>query len=159
MRGIATVRNNEKYTEIYERIDRLVDNVSRDSEHLLLPYTNCLHYLRVLRFIRTDERASYVWQTYSRTQSRSIKRACIDCWRIWGDRTRFQYLRNQWNALSAEELRMLWLAAAQFGDEGRHFRNQVRRTLPNVWRLGIEEGDATAFDSVYRDWAERIDDI
>ena len=47
---------------------------------------------------------------------------------------------------------MLWLAAAEFGDDGTHFRRQVHVSLPEIWRLGIEDDGQPTFESVFREW-------
>jgi hypothetical protein len=112
-----------------------------------------LHYLRIARFKRTEPRGKFVRQTYDQTSSQSVRRACIDCWSHWGDRGSFTRLRNQWQNLSADEQRMLWLAAGRFGDEGEHAKKQLRRTLEQVWQIGFEEGQGSTFASLYRDWA------
>jgi hypothetical protein len=52
-----------------------------------------------------------------------------------------------------EEQRMLWYAAGEFGDEGEKFRQQVKQSLANAWRLGIERANARTFASVYCEWA------
>lgn len=65
----------------------------------------------------------------------------------------FARLRNQWQNLSADEQRMLWLAAARFGDEGEHAKKQLGRTLEQVWQIGFEDGPGPTFASLYRDWA------
>jgi hypothetical protein len=70
---------------------------------------------RAIRFGRTDARAQYVLDLYRNTTSTSVKRACMDCWRIWRDRSSFTRDRNRWSAMSEEEKRMLWLAAGSFG--------------------------------------------
>jgi hypothetical protein len=48
---------------------------------------------------------------------------------------------------------MLWTAAAEFGDEGVKFRSQVRQSLANSWRLGIERNNAPTFASLYSEWS------
>jgi len=63
-------------------------------------------------------------------------------------------LRNQWNKLGSQAQRMLWLAAAEFGDDGENARKQVRKSLPKIWQLGIERKNKSAFYEVYQDWAE-----
>jgi len=62
-------------------------------------------------------------------------------------------MRNTWSSLGAEEQRMLWLAAAEFGDDGDHFRKQVSKSLANTWRLGIERDGKPTFESIYTRWA------
>ena len=56
--------------------------------------------------------------------------------------------------LGPEEQRMVWLAAARFGDDGAHARKQLRRSLGQAWRLGFEAGDGVTFASCYEDWCK-----
>lgn len=52
---------------------------------------------------------------------------------------------------------MLWLGASNFGDDGRYFRKQERRTLPELWRLGIERTRVPSFAGTYLKWSEDYD--
>jgi hypothetical protein len=153
MRGVYSVRAGAEFETVYEQIDELLDRLPSATSHLLTPEANILHYLRVIRFVRTDIRGRFVRQTYDTTSSQTVKRACIDCWRHWVDRASFTRLRNQWQNLSPDEQRMLWLAAGKFGDDGAHARNQLRRSLSQVWRLGFETNGGITFGSCYEDWA------
>lgn len=154
MRGVATLRASENFQEIFERLDRLLDRIPDHSMHLLRAEGSVLHYLRTLRFSRTAERARFVQQTYENTSSETVRRACIDCWRRWADRPAFTFLRNRWDQLSPECQRLLWLSAASFGDQGDGFRRQVRATLNNNWRLGIERQNTTDYANTYRTWCD-----
>ena len=153
MRGVAAVCADPIFANIHESIDALLDAVPSQSAHLLLPEASCLHYLKTIRYRRTQPRAQYVLATYSSTASQTVKCACIECWRIWKDRTSFNRLRNRWNTLHPEEQRMLWLAAADFDDEGQNFRAQVRHSIPETCRLGIERQNKRTFASIYIDWS------
>jgi hypothetical protein len=153
MRGVYAVRSNDQFTSIYSAIDDLLDQIPVAGRHLLVPEANMLHFLRALRFVRTDLRGTFVRQTYDSTSSASVRRACIDCWRHWQDRANFTRLRNQWQNLGASEQRMLWLAAGAFGDEGIKTKDQLRGSLAQVWQLGIEAG-RPGFAAYYEDWVE-----
>jgi hypothetical protein len=153
MRGVYSVRAGAEFATIYQEIDELLDKLPGAAPHLLTPEANILHYLRTIRFVRTDVRGRFVRQTYDTTSSQTVKRACIDCWRHWVDRANFTRLRNQWQNLSPDEQRMLWLAAGKFGDDGVHARNQLRRSLSQVWRLGFETNGGITFGSCYEAWA------
>jgi len=155
MRGIASVGAEESFGIIHGQLDELLDAIPEHSAHLLSAEVSCLHYLRAIRFRRTQARAAYVLKVHSTTSSETVKRGCLDCWRIWKDRTSFIRERNKWNALKVEEQRMLWYAASEFGDEGDKFRSQVKKSLAVGWRLGFERGSQPTFASVYRDWAMR----
>src|SRR5690606_5371825 len=113
---------------------------------------SALHYLRTVRFKRTDDRARYIAGLYSASSSQTVKRACIDCWRQWRDRASFTRERNRWNSLGVEERRMLWLAASEFGDEGEKYRRQVQHSLPQALKLGIERAQRPSFASIYMRW-------
>lgn len=156
MRGVANVRGDEEFSMIFDGLDVLLDAIPGHSPHLLIPDASCLHYLRTIRFRRTNQRAQYVLAVYTASSSKTIRRACIDCWRQWADRPSFTRLRNQWNGLNPEEQRMLWLAAAKFGDEGKNFRAQVSPSLPQSWRLGIERQNRPSFQSLFVEWGADV---
>ena len=153
MRGISAVCADPLFATIHHQIDDLLDGIPSSSSHLLLPEASSLHYLKTIRFRRTQSRAEYVLATYSATISQTVKRGCIECWRTWKDRTGFNRLRNRWNTLSPEEQRSLWLAAADFQGEGENFRAQVKHSIPETCRLGIERQNRPTFASIYTDWS------
>ena len=154
MRGVYSVRANNEFESVFEQIDSLLDRVPASAPHLLIPEANNLHFLRVIRFMRTDERGAYVRRVYDTTSSAAVRRACIDCWRYWHDRANFTRLRNQWPNLSPDEQRMFWIAAADFDDEGVKARSQLRRSLGQAWRLGFEQGGGPTFAECFEDWAD-----
>jgi hypothetical protein len=154
MRGVYAVRSNDQFASIFAVIDGLLDQIPGAGGHLLVPEANMLHFLRALRFVRTDLRGAFVRQTYDTTASASVRRACIDCWKHWGDRANFTRLRNQWQNLGAGEQRMLWLAAGAFGDEGLKAKDQLRGSLAQGWQLGIEAGASGSFAACYDDWVK-----
>ena len=154
MRGIYSVRSNDEFEAVFAGIDAHLDIITVEAAHLLKPEANMLHFLRAIRFARTEVRGEFVRRVYGQTSSQSVKRACIDCWRHWGDRSAFTRLRNNWQNLGADEQRMLWLAADKFGDEGNHFRKQIRVSLSQIWRLGFENNNAASFASCYEDWVK-----
>jgi hypothetical protein len=152
MRGVYSVRSHNNYKAVFDRIDYFLDKIPDETSHLLMPESNQLHFLRVLRFKKTKKRALFVKKIYEGSSSQSVKRACIDCWKCWGDRVRFQQLRNQWQNLSPDEQRMLWLAASNFGEEGEHAKKQLQSSLNQSWRLGFEHGKSASFASCYANW-------
>jgi hypothetical protein len=153
MRGVSAVCADDRFASIFDGLDRLLDSVPTHSAHLLSSEASCLHYLRTIRFRRTQHRAEFVFDVYSTTTSQTVRRACLDCWRLWRDRPSFIRERNRWDCLKPEEQRMLWSTAAEFGDEGQKFRSQVRQSLTNAWRLGIERNNMSSFASLYSSWS------
>jgi hypothetical protein len=156
MRGIALIRDDDHHKEIHEQLDKHLDEVPRHSSHLAQIDTNALHYLRAIRFKRTDTRAAFVMSLYTDRRPITVKRACIDCWRLWRDRDRFISLRNEWTSLSAEEQRMMWLAAPVFGDDGTFFQKQVRRTVADLWAVGIGGKAGVAFAETFLEWTSSV---
>lgn len=138
MRGIANLRADARFASIHDGIDRLLDAVPIHSAHLLKVDTSLLHYMRCLRFSSTPQRTQYVRSLYDTTQLDTVRRACLDCWRNWGDRTGFNYLRNRWHQMTAESQRLFWLATYKFGDEGDAARRQFRHATAQAWALGVE---------------------
>jgi hypothetical protein len=156
MRGVNAVRANDEFNDIFGEIDSLLDNLPSAVSHLLLPEANILHYLPAIRFSRTEARGRFVRDLYDTTRSETVRSACINCWRLWQDRSSFIRLRNQWQKMGSEEQRALWLAASKFSDEGKHARNQLRPNLPQAWRLGFEVDGVTSFADLYSNWAEHV---
>ncbi|BDW88682.1 RNA-directed DNA polymerase [Thalassospira tepidiphila] len=153
MRGVYAVRAISDFSAVFERIDELLDRIPLQAPHLLLPEANLLHFLRSLKFKRTDVRGSFVRAVYDQATSQTVKRACIDCWKNWNDRTSFLRLRNNWANLGTDEQRSFWLAAGEFGDEGQHARKQLKSSAISSWKLGFEkEGDVT-FSRCYMEWS------
>jgi hypothetical protein len=154
LRGVYAVRANREFEAIFSQIDDMLDRIPATAPHLLMPEANTLHFLRAIRFRKTETRGRFVRQTYDQSSSISVKRACIDCWGHWRDRASFLRLRNQWQNLSPDEQRMLWLAAGNFGDDGEHARRQLRATLEGAWRLGFEADNINTFAVCYQSWVQ-----
>lgn len=154
MRGVYAVRANDEFSDFHTQIDELLDRVIDATPHLLMPEANLLHFLRTIRFVRTDVRGPFVRKTYDRSSSMAVRRACIDCWRHWPDRPSFNHVRNKWQNLTSDEQRMFWLAAGNFGDEGKHARQQLRGSLAQSWRLGFEPEEGPTFSACYQEWVK-----
>ncbi|MCP1464527.1 RNA-directed DNA polymerase [Pseudomonas sp. S3E17] len=154
MRGIASLRANVEYEEIFSDLDAVIDKVSVHSTHLLQAEASLLHYLRVLKFAQTPARARFVQNVYKNSSSHTVKRACIDCWRLWKDRSGFSSVSSRWSEINGECQRLTWLAAKSFGDQGDGLRRQIGPSLEQSWMLGIERKDRPTFAAIYRDWCD-----
>lgn len=154
MRGVYAVRCRSDFQTVFTAIDSLLDKIPDSASHLLVPEANLLHFLRVIRFTRTEVRGGFVRRTYDNTSSAAVKRACIDCWRYWHDRGSFTRVRNQWANLGPEEQRMVWLAAGAFNDEGLKARDQLRASISQSWKLGFEKEQSLSFATLYEGWAK-----
>jgi hypothetical protein len=154
MRGVFAVRSRPEFETIFPALDDMLDRIPEGTSHLLVPEANLLHFLRAIRFVRTESRGGFVRRTYDSTSSWAVKRACIDCWRYWRDRPSFIRLRNQWTSLGPNEQRMVWLAAGAFNDEGAKARDQLRASLMQSWNLGFETEKSLSFAACYENWAK-----
>ncbi|KHF77847.1 hypothetical protein PJ15_0903 [Acinetobacter sp. neg1] len=155
MRGIFYLRSDKNFLSISAGIDNLIDQIIFNAAHLLEVDTNLLHFLRCLRFQNNPTRSKFIHDLYIQTNSETIKRACIDCWRYWHDRNAFTELRNKWSRLDKNSQRLLWLASYKFGDQGNGMRAQLKANSETSWLLGIEnhELDGPQFSKVFLDWA------
>lgn len=174
MRGIANLRGDARFTPIHAHLDVLLDAVPDHSEHLLKADTSLLHYLRCLRFRSTPARVQFVNQLFNASQLDTVRRACIDCWRIWRDSVAFNHLRNRWASMTPECQRLYWLSSFAFGDEGDKARIQAKRAAAQSWALGVElpfdqerdkaklsklpRGSEPRFAFVFMDWAKGFND-
>lgn len=155
MRGVQVIRADESFMEIHDGLDELLDEIPAHSSHLLAADANCLHYLRTLRMRKTEKRGVYVKQLFRGSQSVTVRRSCIECWRQWRDRNSFFFVRNKWGSLEPEQQRMLWLAAGNFDEDGGAFRKQEKRNALASWGLGLEDGvGGPSFAEIYLKWAE-----
>ena len=157
MRGIVGVRGDETFCEIHNRLDGHIDKVTEHSEHLLSIDTNALHFLRLLRFSKNQNRTRFLVQLYESTDKVTVQRACMEVWRMWKDRERFLAIRGRWQSLHAEKQRTFWLASMDFGDDGAHFRRQVEGTLRHQWALGFETMGKPSFLGIFCDWVQSED--
>lgn len=154
MRGVYAVRANDEFSDVHAKIDQLLDRVIVAAPHLLMPEANLLHFLRGIRFARTDARGTFVRRTYDSSSSATVRRACIDCWRHWPDRNGFNFVRNKWEILTSDEQRMLWLAAGNFGDRGEHARRQLGGSVTRSWHLGFEPDQGATFAACFLKWVK-----
>lgn len=174
MRGIATLRGDIRFSSIHVTLDSLLDAIPKHSEHLLKADTSLLHYLRSLRFQSTPTRVLFIRQLFDESQLDIVRRACIECWRGWGDAVAFNYLRNRWQQMSPECQRLYWFASFEFGEEGAKARLQAKRAAGQSWALGVElpfdevkdksklsrlpRGAEPRFASVFMKWAQGMSD-
>ncbi|WP_343596556.1 RNA-directed DNA polymerase [Pseudomonas sp.] len=154
MRGVTNLRASAGYKEIHAGLDAAIDRVATQSVHLLQAEASLLHYLRVLKFAQTPARAAFIQKIHNSSSSNTIKRACIECWRQWKDRSAFSAVGSRWNEINPECQRLMWLAADSFGDQGEGLRRQVGPSLDHSWRLGIERQGCPSFANLYRSWCD-----
>lgn len=155
MRTTSRIRRYDCFKDIFGEIDNLLDAILNHSQHLLVADTNILFFIKAIRYKKTSPRARFLNDIYISTQSLSIKRACIECWGSWLDRSKFIELRNKWEQLHVEEQRMLWFIASSFNDDGYFSQNQISGTLKTKWSLGLNvKNEYDFFVNNYMEWAK-----
>lgn len=154
MRGISKIRADTKFEEVHNTIDESLDKIILQSHHLLFPEGNTLHFMRAIRFKKTSRRSMFVKEKFTTTESVTIKRACVDCWRNWNDRPSFLTAINGYDMSHPELQRMLWLSSFNFGDEGEHFRIRVTNKSEKSWALGVEAKKNKQFSSTFKNWTK-----
>lgn len=161
MRAVSHVRDNNNHKDIFDKIDNLLDELLQNAKHLLSLEGNCLFFIRTIRFKKTEKRSIFLDNLYSKTESETIKKECINCWRLWEDRAKFTEIKNKWENISITQKRMLWYAAKYFGDEGRHFKLKYDTSFDSSCNLGINREqyaklnkNGNSFSFLYRKWCE-----
>mgnify|MGYP000574537472 CR=1 FL=1 len=157
MRGISKVRSDENFHSIFDDIDQCLDKVISESDHLLLPEANLLHFLRAIRFKKTDVRARFLNKCFRQSELVIVKKSCIDCWRQWKDRPSFRTAANDFNTCHPEMQKMLWISSYAFRDEGEHLRYSSDTKIESSWKLGIETKSSKSFSALYKGWIKRCD--
>ena len=157
MRGISKVRSDQEFSSIFDDLDMCLDNVIAESNHLLLPEANLLHFLRTIRFKKTEVRARFLSKCFRESELVTIKKACIDCWRQWKDRPSFRIAANDFNTCHSEIQKMLWISSFSFGDEGEHLRISAKAKIESSWKLGIETTNSKSFSALYKKWINKCD--
>lgn len=163
LRAVSKVRKNSDHEIIFSSIDELLDTILHKAKHLLSLDGNCLFFIRAIRFKKTDDRSKFLNKRYSETDSETIKKECINCWREWNDRAKFTEIKNKWENISKAEKRILWYSAKDFGDEGKCFKRRYSNSFHNECSLGIGREDyinslksesIKSFPCIYRAWCE-----
>lgn len=154
MRGVSHLRSLPAYAEIYRQIDQCLDAVISHSAYLLTNEGNQLHFIRALRFGRSDVRSNFVWNIFEGSDSVTVKRGCLDCIGHWAAHGDLNSIANLWTGMHQEAKRAAWLASKFFGHEGADFRRQRQRSLVRGGTLGFETTETETFSVVFARWAD-----
>lgn len=128
---------DEPRRQIHKHIIHLIrtgSHVFRIDVHLCLA-------LRVLQHSHTEEVHQLLADLYERRQSEIVRRDVILIMAQWGDWYWLSDLRNRYYQLSSAERRAFICASYSLSDEGRHWRQTVKKGL-------------NPFEKFILDWAE-----
>jgi hypothetical protein len=120
---------NELGDDTKRRIaERIVGLVKSDSHILRVDVYLCFA-LRVLQHGRTEEAQQLLKDLYEERKSDIVRRDIILIMALWSDWYWLSDLRNRYRQLSAPERRALLVASYSLKDEGKHWREHIKREL------------------------------
>jgi hypothetical protein len=108
--------------------DRIVRLIRSDS-HVLRVDVHLCFALRVLQHTNTEEIQQLLKDIYEDRKSEIIRRDIILIMALWGDWYWLSDLRNHYRQLSAAEKRALLVASYSLRDEGKHWRDHIKKEL------------------------------
>ncbi|MEJ8574283.1 RNA-directed DNA polymerase [Microbaculum marinum] len=111
-----------------ELIDKLISMIRADS-HIFRIDVHLCYALRVLQHSHTEDVQQLLKEIYSKRTSEIVRRDIILIMALWGDWYWLSDLRNRYRQLSSAEKRALLVASYSLKDEGKHWRNSIKREL------------------------------
>lgn len=107
---------------------KIVDLIRSDS-HVLRVDVHLCFALRVLQHTNSEVVQQLLKDLYENRKSDIVRRDIILIMALWGDWYWLSDLRNQYRQLSAPEKRALLVASYSLKDEGRHWREHMKKEL------------------------------
>lgn len=107
---------------------RIVELIRSDS-HVFRVDVHLCFALRVLQHKNTEEIQQLLKDIYEERKSEIVRRDIILIMALWGDWYWLSDLRNQHRQLSAPEKRALLVASYALRDEGKHWRDHIKKEL------------------------------
>lgn len=109
-------------------VAKIIDLV-RSGSHILRVDVYLSYALRVLQHTRTEEVQQLLKDLYEERKSEIVRRDIILIMALWGDWYWLSDLRNEYRQLSAAEKRALLVASYSLRDEGKHWRDHIKKEL------------------------------
>lgn len=107
---------------------RIIDLIRSDS-HVFRVDVHLCFALRVLQHSHNEEVQQLMKDLFESRPSEIIRRDIILIMALWGDWYWLSDLRNRYRQLSASEKRALLVASYSLRDEGRHWRDNIKKEL------------------------------
>lgn len=111
-----------------EVITRIVALIRSDSHVFRVDILLCFA-LRVLQHAHTQDNRQLLQEIYRERSSEIVRRDIILIMALWGDWCWLSDLRNKYRQLSAPEKRAFIIASYSLKDEGRHWREHIKKEL------------------------------
>ncbi|MBB2173264.1 RNA-directed DNA polymerase [Gluconacetobacter asukensis] len=111
---------------------RLTENIIaliHSESHVFRVDVHLCFALRVLQHLNTEENQQLIKEIYETRKSDIVRRDIILIMALWGDWYWLSDLRNQYRQLSGPEKRALLVASYALRDEGKHWREHIRKEL------------------------------
>jgi hypothetical protein len=109
-------------------VAKIIDLIKSDS-HVLRVDVHLCFALRVLQHTNTEETQQLLKELYESRKSDIVGRDIILIMARWGDWYWLSDLRNRYRQLSSPEKRALLVASYALKDEGKHWRDHIKREL------------------------------
>lgn len=101
----------------------------RSESHVLRVDVHLCFALRVLQHTNNEEIQQLLKDIYEERKSEIVRRDIILIMALWGDWYWLSDLRNHYRQLSASEKRALLVASHSLRDEGKHWRDHIKKEL------------------------------
>jgi hypothetical protein len=129
----ALIMMDKIYDELGEKTkeeisSRIVDLINSDS-HVFRVDVHLSFALRVLQHSHNEDVQQLLKEIFDSRPSEIIRRDIILIMALWGDWYWLSDLRNRYRQLSAPEKRALLVASYSLKDEGRHWRDNIKKEL------------------------------
>lgn len=137
---------NELGEKTQEQVSKKVVDLIKADSHVFRVDVHLCFALRVLQHSHTEEVQQLLKDLFEGRPSEIVRRDIILIMALWEDWYWLSDLRNRYRQLGASEKRALLVASYSLKDEGRHWRDNIRKEL-------------NPFESYVLSWAgERVND-
>lgn len=129
----ALIMMDKVYDDLGEQTQQLVSekivDLIRADSHVFRVDVHLCFALRVLQHSHTEEIQQLLKELFQDRSSEIVRRDIILIMALWGDWYWLSDLRNRYRQLGASEKRALLVASYSLKDEGRHWRENIKREL------------------------------
>lgn len=154
MIALNYICSDDKYAEIHDELNKIIDKIIINSSHLIDTESNCLYFLRVLKNHKNNSRSKFLYSDiFLNTPSNALKKACIECFISWKDLAIFSQLDSHFLTLQPEVQRSFWLYSYQFGTQGEYFRGKINNQITDFWSLKVKDFPDN-FSEIFKNWAK-----
>ncbi len=123
---------------IRAKVFKSIHNLIINNSHITAIPVNLLFAIRVLAFDDSNETSSLLETLYNKNINPMINRDIILIMARHNNRFWVSYCRRSYSLLTPWELRAILISSYILGDEGRHWRNNIKKELDPMNKLAID---------------------